>query len=52
VPDIVAGTFEKLMEFVYKGEAKLWLMDIESAIGLYCAGLLEITQENTEYFCF
>jgi hypothetical protein len=38
VPDIVAGAFEKLMEYVYKAEAKLESMNIELAIGLYYAG--------------
>jgi hypothetical protein len=50
VPDIVAGAFEKLMEFVYKGEAKLWLMDTDLVIGLYYAGLLLRLQIRKDIF--
>jgi hypothetical protein len=38
VPDIVAKVFEKLMEYVYKAEAKLESTDIGLAVGLYYAG--------------
>jgi hypothetical protein len=39
VPDTDATTFEKLMTYLYKGEAELSLIPFERVIGLYYAGL-------------
>jgi hypothetical protein len=38
VPDMDAETFQRLMIYVYKDEAKISSMDIELVIGLYYAG--------------
>jgi hypothetical protein len=42
VPDVVVEAFEKLMAYVYKGEAVFSSMDIDLVVGLYYAGLLAL----------
>jgi orotate phosphoribosyltransferase len=42
VPDMEAETFQRLMIYVYKDEAKISSMDVDLVIGVYYAGFLII----------